>query len=52
MRIREVAVSMLIGVACVLVTVGMWKWSEGLGLVCAGVLLAGWTWLVLGGSDS
>lgn len=44
---RELTFAVLLAVAAVLVVVGVAEWSHAAGFVTGGVLLAGWSWLVL-----
>lgn len=51
MSIREWIFAVLLAVAGALVVAGVARWSVTASMVTAGVLLAGWGWLVLGDSS-
>lgn len=47
MTVRVVVFAVLLAAAGGLVVAGAWRLDESFGLVVAGVLLAGWSWLIL-----
>lgn len=48
MRLKEYVAEIVAGVAAVLITVGVFDIARSAGLICAGVMLAVWGWLVSG----
>lgn len=51
MAARELLFAVLLLIAAGLVTVGAWRLDQSVGLIVGGILLAGWSWLLLGDID-
>lgn len=49
---REQTFAALLAVSCLLLTAGVAWFSIGAALVVSGLLLAGWSWLLLAGDET
>lgn len=47
MSVREATFALFLGIASALVVAGVAGWSTPAALIVGGVLLAGWSWLIL-----
>ena len=52
MSLREWVLAGLLAVAGAFIVIGLFDLHDTVGWVGAGVLLAGWSWIVLAGDDS